>query len=69
MTETEQPAVLTPDQQKDLESRLQAAARENRILCSSGLAIAKSMGISPAEVGKTANKLKIKISRCQLGCF
>jgi hypothetical protein len=61
--------VLTPEQQGELEQRLHKASRENRIHCSSALAIAKSFGITAAEVGKTANKLKIKISKCQLGCF
>ena len=60
---------LKPEQQAELELRLQNDAEENRILCSRALAIAKSLGIPPAVVGNTANKLKIKISKCQLGCF
>ena len=67
MSETEK--ALTPEQQGELEQRLHKASKENRIHCSSALAIAKSLGITAAEVGKTANKLKIKISKCQLGCF
>ncbi len=61
--------VLAPEQQGELEKRLHKASRESRIHCSSALAIAKSLGVTAAEVGKTANKLKIKISKCQLGCF
>jgi LAO/AO transport system kinase len=60
---------LKPEQQGELELRLQNGAEENRIHCSRALAIAKSLGIPPAEVGSAANKLKIKISKCQLGCF
>jgi len=60
---------LTPEQQEELENRLHKASRENRVLCSSALAIAKSLGIPAGEVGKAANNLKIKISKCQLGCF
>ena len=60
---------ITPEQQGELEHRLHKASRENRINCSSALAIAKSLGIQAAEVGETANRLKIKISKCQLGCF
>jgi LAO/AO transport system kinase len=67
MPETEK--ALTPEQQGELEQRLHKASRESRIHCSSALAIAKSLGVPAAEVGKTANKLKIKISKCQLGCF
>ena len=60
---------LKPEQQEELELHLQNAADGNRIHCSRALAIAKSLGIPAAEVGKAANKLKIKISKCQLGCF
>ena len=67
MPETEKS--LTPDQQEELEQLLHKASRENRIHCSSALAIAKSLGIPAAEVGKSANRLKIRISKCQLGCF
>jgi len=69
MPDTEQRITLSSEQQEELENRLHKAAKENRILCSSALAIAKSLGIPPGEVGNAANKLKIKISRCQLGCF
>jgi len=69
MPETELSAPLPPEQQDELEKRLHKASKENRILCSSALAIAKSLGIPPGEVGKTVNKLNIKISKCQLGCF
>ena len=69
MKDTVAPALLTPEQQDELELRLRQASRGNRIHCAGALAIAKSLGIAPGEVGKTANKLKIKISKCQLGCF
>lgn len=60
---------LTPEKQRELEVQLHKAAKENRILCTSALAIAKSLNIPSSEVGKAANLLKIKISKCQLGCF
>jgi hypothetical protein len=69
MPESGKAVSLTAEQQEDLERRLHNATRENRILCSSALAIAKSLGIPPGEVGRTANKLNIRISKCQLGCF
>jgi LAO/AO transport system kinase len=69
MPETEKATALTPAQQEELEQRLHKASKENRIHCSSALAIAKSLGVPAGEVGKTANKLKIRISKCQLGCF
>jgi len=69
MPDTAASTQLTVEQQDELENRLHKASRENRILCSSALAIAKSLGIPPGEVGNAANKLNIKISKCQLGCF
>jgi len=69
MPETDQAPSLAPEQQKQLENRLSKAATDNRIPCAGAFAIAKSLGIPPGEVGKAADKLKIKISKCQLGCF
>ena len=69
MPDTTASTPLTLEQQEELENRLHKASREKRILCSSALAIAKSLGVPAAVVGNTANKLKIKISKCQLGCF
>ncbi len=69
MQEGEKDSTISLEQQKELETRLQKAAKENRIPCSSAFAIAKSLGIPLGEVGKAANKLNIRISKCQLGCF
>lgn len=62
-------ASLTSKQQEELEIRMHKASSEGRIHCASALAIAKSLGVPASEVGKTANKLNIRISKCQLGCF
>jgi LAO/AO transport system kinase len=69
MSESQPETTLSPKIREELEEKLHKASRENRILCASALAIAKSLGVSPGEVGKAANRLKIKISKCQLGCF
>ena len=60
---------LTAEQLQDIEEKLSKAAKDDRVLCSVALAIAKSLDISPKEVGRLANQLDIKISKCQLGCF
>jgi hypothetical protein len=62
-------APLTDEQQKEIEKLVRSAAKDNRILCSGALAIAKSLGIPSREVGRIANELNIKISECQHGCF
>lgn len=69
MPEKGQPKPPAVEKQKELEKRLYEAAIDNRIQCASAFAIARSLGIPPVEVGKAADKLKIKISNCQLGCF
>ena len=69
MPQKEVSSPLTAEQQKELEARLNKAVSENRIPCASAFAIAKSLGIPPGEVGKAADRLNIRISKCQLGCF
>ncbi len=45
------------------------ASRDGRIECGKALALASELGVSARVVGETANKMGVKISRCQLGCF
>ena len=60
---------ITAVQQKEIERLLNSAEKDGRVFCSGALAIAKSLEISSKEVGCIADKLKIKISQCQLDCF
>ena len=60
---------LTSEQQEELEACIHKASHEGRISCDSALEIAKSLGIPESEVGKTANRLNIRIKKCLLGCF
>lgn len=60
---------LTDEQLNEIETLIRRAAKDDRILCAGALAIAKSLGVPALEVGRLADKLKIKISKCQLGCF
>lgn len=63
------PTSLTDEQITLLKKHLLAAADKDRIMCSRALAIAKSLGIPTVEVGRVADILNVKISKCQLGCF
>ena len=65
----ENPSSLSDELNSQLEKHLVAAAQEKRITCAGAFAIAKSLEIPTAEVGRMANELNIKISKCQLGCF
>ena len=42
---------------------------EGQIHCAAAHRIAERLGVKPLEVGKQANTIGIRISRCQLGCF
>lgn len=44
-------------------------AEEGRIPCAVALKLAEELGVPTLEVGKAANALGIKITRCSLGCF
>lgn len=50
-------------------ARLNAEAENHGIPCERALALAVELGIPPAELGQILDRLKIKVRRCQLGCF
>ena len=53
----------------ELEEKLKSSLVNGRLPCPVAFKIAKDMDVSLKEIGETANKLEIKISSCQLGCF
>jgi molybdopterin-guanine dinucleotide biosynthesis protein len=53
----------------EIKKILTEKAKEGRITCPEARAIAESLGVPYASVGKAANELKIKIKNCELGCF
>jgi hypothetical protein len=54
---------------KTLEETILKKARAGKLPCAVCFNIAEEFGISKSEIGKILNKMKIKISQCQLGCF
>ena len=48
---------------------IQNALKDGKLYCAQALKIAAEIGVPPAIVGGAANRLKIKIAGCQLGCF
>ena len=54
---------------KTLEEEIQASLVNGKLPCAQAFRIAKKVKVAPKEVGDTANRLSIKISSCQLGCF
>jgi hypothetical protein len=52
-----------------LEQQLIALAREGKVPCAALLKLAQDFKVAPSVLGGLANKNKIKVSQCQLGCF
>jgi hypothetical protein len=52
-----------------LEEALVAEARNGRIPCAAVFRIAAAQGVQVAEAGRAVQRLRIKLTGCQLGCF
>lgn len=53
----------------DLEQIILTNAVDRRLTCAAAHRIAEQYDWTLPEIGKMAETLKIKISKCQLGCF
>lgn len=53
----------------ELESKMKSSLVNGRLPCAIAFQISRELKVSLKEIGETANKLGIKISSCQLGCF
>jgi len=47
---------------------LQKATNDN-LACAVAFKLARELGVSPAEIGKTVDLLNLRLSKCQLGLF
>ncbi len=54
---------------EEIEKRLLETAVDKRIECAEAFALAESLAVPPHVIGRTADKLNIRICSCQLGCF
>ena len=56
-----------------MDERIAAAirerARKETLRCATAFQIAEELGVMPMAVGKTADALEVRLSRCQLGLF
>ena len=55
--------------EEELAAKLKEAAKDGKIPCALAFKLARENGRSTQELGTLLNRLKIKISECQLGCF
>lgn len=56
-------------QKKLIEKFLNERSNNGKITCSEARKIAEELNVPYIEVGRMANELKIKIKKCELGCF
>lgn len=52
-----------------IEEAIKKKAVKGRLSCSAARKIAEEIGVSYKVVGNAADRLKIKITDCSLGCF
>ena len=57
------------DMGRTLEEEMRTSLVNGKLPCAVAFQIAKKLKVSPKQVGDAANRLNIKISSCQLGCF
>lgn len=52
-----------------LECALVAESRSGRISCASVFRVAAAQAVPVAEAGRAVQRLRIKVTGCQIGCF
>jgi len=65
----ENPGHLSQELAQHLEEMVKAALKGGYLSCPTAWRIAKEASVSKIAVGKTADKLGVRITDCQLGCF
>lgn len=54
---------------KKLEETIKQKAKGGKLPCAMCFKMAEEFGISKKKMGEVLNKINVRISRCQLGCF
>ncbi len=54
---------------KALEAKMKSSLVNGKIGCATCFELAKEYKVTPKEIGDMANKLNIRIAKCQLGLF
>jgi len=57
------------DVDKDLAEAIRGRLLEGKLPCAAAISLARAQGIDPLDLGRTADSLRIRFSRCQLGLF
>lgn len=65
----ENPANLSKEKLSELESKVKESLKEGYLACPVAWKIAKDEGVPKIAVGEIADRLGIRVTDCQLGCF
>ncbi len=57
------------DRRGKLAKELLSRSKEGKMTCAQARRLAEDLQVSYDEVGNIADELKVKIHKCQLGCF
>ncbi|MBN1191954.1 MAG: hypothetical protein JXA46_19535 [Dehalococcoidales bacterium] len=53
----------------DIEKKIRESLVNGKLPCPMAFRIAGEFKITPKEIGEACNRMDIKVSSCQLGCF
>jgi hypothetical protein len=53
----------------ELDKKIQDSLVKGKLPCAVAFQIARENKVTTKEIGDACNRLKIKVSSCQLGCF
>ena len=65
----ENPGNLSEEALSQLEKAVKAAVKDGYVACPSGWKLATDAGVSRLDVGAMIDRLGIRVTDCQLGCF
>ena len=65
----ENPAALYPKVISQLEDRVRTSLKDGYLPCAVAFSIAKETGVPRVAIGEIADRLGVRITDCQLGCF
>lgn len=54
---------------EEIRNAVKDAATDGKLSCTLARKLAADLGVSPREIGRVADELKVKIFACELGCF
>lgn len=54
---------------EELKNKILEKSKNKKISCRAARALARRLRVSHEKMGETLNEMKIKLERCEFGCF